>query len=146
MDFELNTSQKEIQKAARDFAKGEFDKELALEMSRNHEYPKKIWEKAADLGFVGIHFPEEYSGQGLGVLENIIVAEELCRGDSSIGSAVILASFASEIILRFGSDEMKEKLLPPVAEGKMLSAGAFTEPDHGSDITFMDTTAEKDKD
>ena len=52
MDFELTKSQKEIQKAARDFAKGEFDKELALELDRKHEYPEKIWQKAADLGFI----------------------------------------------------------------------------------------------
>jgi len=146
MDFELTKSQKEIQKAARDFAKGEFDKELALELDRKHEYPKKIWQKAADLGFIGVHFPEKYSGQGLGVLENILIAEEFCSRDSSIGAALILANFASECVLRFGSDELKEKFLPPVAEGKILSAGAFTEPDHGSDITFMDTTAEKDGD
>ncbi|MDF1592928.1 MAG: acyl-CoA dehydrogenase family protein [Desulfobacterales bacterium] len=141
MDFELSKSQKEIQKAARDFTRGEFDKELALELDRKHEFPKKIWQKAAELGFLGIHFPEKYSGQGLGVLENIIIADEFCRRDSTIGSAVILAGFASECILRFGSEELKEKFLPPVAEGRMLSAGAFTEPDHGSDITFMDTSA-----
>ena len=146
MDFELTKSQKEIQKAAREFAKGEFDKELALELDRKHEYPKKIWQKAADLGFIGVHFPEKYSGQGLGVLENILIAEEFCSRDSSIGAALILANFASECVLRFGSDGLKEKFLPPVAEGKILSAGAFTEPDHGSDITFMDTTAEKDGD
>ena len=146
MDFELTKSQKEIQKAARDFAKGEFDKELALELDRKHEYPEKIWKKAADLGFIGVHFPEKYSGQGLGVLENILIAEEFCSRDSSIGAALILANFASECVLRFGSDELKEKFLPPVAEGKILSAGAFTEPDHGSDITFMDTTADKDGD
>jgi len=146
MDFELTKSQKEIQKAARDFAKGEFDKEVALELDKKHEFPKKIWEKAADLGFVGIHFPEQYSGQGLGVLENIIIADEFCARDSSIGSAVILSSFASECVLRFGSKALKEKFLIPVVEGKMLSAGAFTEPDHGSDITAMNTTAEKDGD
>ena len=144
MDFELTKSQKKkIQKAARDFAKGEFDKDLALELDKKHEFPEKIWKKAADLGFLGIHFPEQYSGQGLGVLENILVAEEFCSKDSTIGSAVILAGFASECVLRFGSDALKEKFLPPVAEGKMLSAGAFTEPDHGSDITRMDTTAQK---
>jgi alkylation response protein AidB-like acyl-CoA dehydrogenase len=146
MDFDLTKSQKEIQKAAREFAKGEFDKELALELDSKHEYPIKIWKKAADLGFIGVHFPEKYSGQGLGVLENILIAEEFCSRDSSIGAALILANFASECVLRFGSDELKEKFLPPVAEGKILSAGAFTEPDHGSDITFMDTTAEKDGD
>ena len=146
MNFELTKPQKEIQKAARDFAKGEFDKDLALELDRKHEFPKKIWKKAADLGFIGIHFPEQYSGQGLGVLENILVAEEFCSRDSTIGSAVILSSFASECVLRFGSADLKEKFLPPVVEGKMLSAGAFTEPDHGSDITMMDTTALKNGD
>ena len=144
MDFELNKSQKEIQKAAREFAKGEFDKELALELDKKHEFPRDIWKKAADLGFIGIHFPEKYSGQGLGITENILVAEELCSKDSTIGSCVVLSSFASECILRFGSEELKSKYLPMVAEGKMLSAGAFTEPDHGSDITFMNTSAVKD--
>ncbi len=144
MEFELNKSQKEIQKAVKDFAKGEFDKELALELDRTHEFPHKIFEKAGDLGFIGVHFSEAYSGQGLGVLDNILVAEEFCRQDSGIGSAMALASFASECILRFGSDELKAKFLPQVAEGKMLSGGAFTEPDHGSDITCMNTTAHKD--
>ena len=144
MDFELNKSQKEIQKAAREFAKGEFDKELALELDKNHEFPRKIWKKAAELGFIGIHFPEKYCGQGLGIMENILVAEELCSKDSTIGSCVVLSSFASECILRFGSEELKSKYLPMVAEGKVLSAGAFTEPDHGSDITCMNTSAVKD--
>ena len=144
MDFELNKSQKEIQKAAREFAKGEFDKELALELDNKHEFPRDIWKKAADLGFIGIHFPEKYSGQGLGIMENILVAEELCSKDSTIGSCVVLSSFASECILRFGSEELKSEYLPRVAEGKDLSAGAFTEPDHGSDITFMNTSAVKE--
>ncbi len=146
MDFELNKTQKDIQKAVRDFTKGEFDKDLALELEKNHEFPKKIWQKAGEIGLIGVHFPEEYSGQGLGSLEDILVIEELCRGDSTIGSAVALSSFASELVLHYGTDEMKENFLPQVAEGKMLSAGAFTEPDHGSDITFMNTTAVKDGD
>jgi len=146
MDFELSKSQKDIQKAARDFAKGEFDKDLILEMDNNHEYPTKIWQKAGELGFIGMHYPEAYSGQDLGVMENILVAEELCRKDSTVGACIILSSFASECILRFGSEALKKKFLPPVAEGKMLSAGAFTEPGHGSDITLMDTTAVKQGD
>ena len=146
MDFELTKSQKEIQKAAREFARGEFDKELALELDRKHEFPTKIWKKACDLGFVGVHFPEAYSGQDLGVFENIIIADEFCARDSSIGAAVILSSFASECVLRFGSEELKEKFLPPVVEGQMLSAGAFTEPGHGSDITSLDTTALREGD
>jgi alkylation response protein AidB-like acyl-CoA dehydrogenase len=145
MDFELTKSQKEIQKAAREFARGEFDKELALEMDKKkHQFPTKIWKKACDLGFVGVHFPEEYSGQDLGVLENIIIADEFCARDSSIGSAIILSSFASECVLRFGSDELKQKFLPQVTEGQMLSGGAFTEPGRGPDITALDTTAVRD--
>jgi len=146
MEFELTKTQKQIQKAVRDFVKGEFDRDLALELDQSHEFPKKIWQKAGDLGLLGIHFPEAYSGQDFGSMEDILVIEELCRGDSSIGSAVALAGFASELILHYGSDEQKEKFLPPVAEGRMLSAGAFTEPAHGSDITFMDTTAVKEGD
>ena len=146
MDFELTKSQKEIQKAAKEFARGEFDKELALELDRTHEFPTKIWKKAADLGFIGVHYPEKYSGQDLGVLENIIIADVFCAQDSSIGSAIVLASFASECVLRFGSDELKEKFLPAVAEGEMLSAGSFTEPNRGSDITSLDTTAVRDGD
>jgi alkylation response protein AidB-like acyl-CoA dehydrogenase len=146
MEFELTRTQKEIQKAVRDFVKGEFDRDLAIELDQSHEFPNKIWQKAGDLGLLGIHFPEEYSGQGMGSMEDIIVIEELCRGDSTIGSAVALAGFASELLLHSGSDEMKKKYLPAVAEGRMLSAGAFTEAGHGSDITFMDTTAVKDGD
>ncbi|MBT8356394.1 MAG: acyl-CoA dehydrogenase family protein, partial [Deltaproteobacteria bacterium] len=146
MEFELNKTQKDIQKAVRDFVKGEFDKDLAIELAKNHEFPKKIWQKAGEIGLIGVHFPEKYMGQGLGSLEDILVIEELCRGDSSIGSAVALSSFASELIVHYGNDEMKEKFIPQVAEGKMLSAGAFTEPDHGSDITSLNTTAIKDGD
>jgi alkylation response protein AidB-like acyl-CoA dehydrogenase len=146
MDFELSKEQKGIQKAIREFVKGEFKSDVIAELDEKHEYPVDIWKKAADLGFIGIHFPEEYSGQGLGVLENVIVAEELCRGDSSVGACVILAGFASEIVMRCGNDEQKKEYLTKIAEGEYLSCGAFTEPDHGSDITRMNTTAVKDGD
>jgi alkylation response protein AidB-like acyl-CoA dehydrogenase len=79
-------------------------------------------------------------------LENVIIADEFCARDSSIGSAVILSAFASECVLRFGSEELKQKFLPPVAEGQMLSACAFTEPGRGQDITSLDTTAVHDGD
>ncbi|CAN2050044.1 Acyl-CoA dehydrogenase [Candidatus Magnetomoraceae bacterium gMMP-13] len=146
MDFKLNKEQQGIQKAVRDFVKGEFKKDVILELEEKHEYPVDIWKKACDLGLIGIHFPEEYSGQGLGGFENILVAEELCRGDSTVGACLILAGFASELLLHFGSEEQKAKWLPKVAEGEVLSCGAFTEPDHGSDITSMTTTAVKEGD
>ncbi|MGE0086569.1 MAG: acyl-CoA dehydrogenase family protein [Desulfococcaceae bacterium] len=144
MEFELSKEQKRIQQSVREFVKKEFKKELIEELEEKHEYPVDIWKKAAELGFIGIHFPEEYEGQGLGVTENILVAEELCRGDSSVGACLILADFASEIILHFGSPEQKKKWLPKVAMGQVLSCGAFTEPNHGSDITRMDTVAVKE--
>ncbi len=146
MDFELTTEQKDIKQAAREFAEGEFDKDVALELEKNHAFPEKIWKKACELGFVGIHFPEEYGGQGLGVLENVLIVEEFCRQDSGIGTALALCDFSSEIIMRHGTKEQKEHYLSAVASGKMISAGAFTEPNHGSDITLMDTTAVKKSD
>jgi len=143
MDFRLSKEQEAIQKAAREFAKGEFDKEVALEHERTHTFPRSIWKKACELGFVGVHFPEKYGGQDYGIFENALVVEEFCRQDSSIGIAVSLADFSSEIILRHGTEEQKEKYLLPLTRGEALSSGGFTEPDHGSDITFMDTNAAK---
>lgn len=146
MDFELTKEQKEIRKAVREFIKGEFKKDVIEELLENHLFPEKIWKKAGDLGFIGIHFPEEYSGQDMKVFENILVCEELCRGDSTIGLCIAIADFASEIILHFGSEAQKAEWLPKVAEAEVLSCGAFTEPDHGSDITTVETTAVKEGD
>ena len=146
MDFELTQEQKGIQEALRDFVRGEFKKEVIQELLDKHEFPVEIWKKAAELGFIGIHFPEKYAGQDLGLVENILVCEELCRGDSTIGVCLSLACFASEIVLRFGSEAQKAKWLPKVAKGEVLSCGAFTEPEHGSDITDLNTTAVRDGD
>ncbi|MGB5526330.1 MAG: acyl-CoA dehydrogenase family protein [Gemmatimonadota bacterium] len=146
MDFELSKEQKDIQKAARRFAKGEFDRELALELEEKHEFPTEIWKKAADEGFMGLHYPEEYGGSGYGVMENTLVVEEFCRRDSGIGAALMTADFASENVLRYGTHEQKERYLPPIAEGTAISAGAITEPEHGSDITSMATMAVRDAD
>ena len=143
MNFELSEEQRDIQRAAREFAQGEFDRDLALELEREHAFPKAIWKKACKLGFMGIHFPEEYGGQGLGVLENALVVEAFCRQDSGIGVALTLADFSSEVILRYGSEKQKQKYLPPIVRGEAISAGGYTEPDHGSDITQMSTTAIK---
>ncbi|MBW1666796.1 MAG: acyl-CoA dehydrogenase family protein [Deltaproteobacteria bacterium] len=143
MDFRLNKEQEGIRAAAREFAQGEFDKEIALEHEKTHTFPKSLWSKACSLGFLGIHFPEQYGGQEYGILENALVVEEFCRQDSSLGIAISLADFASEIILRFGTEDQKKKYLIPIAKGEAISSGGFTEPDHGSDITMMNTTAVK---
>ncbi|RLB07438.1 MAG: acyl-CoA dehydrogenase [Deltaproteobacteria bacterium] len=146
MDFELTEEQRDIKKAAKEFAEGEFDKELALELEREHKFPWDIWKKACELGFIGIHFPEEWGGGGYGIFENALVVEEFCRVDSGIGIALSLADFSSEIILRFGTQEQKKTFLIPITEGKAISSGGFTEPDHGSDITIMSTQAVRDRD
>jgi alkylation response protein AidB-like acyl-CoA dehydrogenase len=141
LDFELTQEQKEIQKASREFIQGEFDKEKILEWEQTHTFPKEIWKKACELGFIGIHFPKEYGGRGAGVFENILIVEEFCRGDSGVGVALSLADFSSEVVLRFGTTDQKKKYLIPITKGEFISAGAYTEPDHGSDITRMFTTA-----
>ncbi|MDY6965106.1 MAG: acyl-CoA dehydrogenase family protein [Halobacteriota archaeon] len=146
MNLEFTEEQKEIKRAASEFAAGEFDSDLALEFDKEEKFPFEIWKKACGLGFVGMHFPEEYGGSGLGILENAIVVEELCRRDSGLGTAIILSDFASDIILMRGSEEQKEKYLTPLTKGKAISSGGFTEPDHGSDITIMSTTATEDGD
>jgi alkylation response protein AidB-like acyl-CoA dehydrogenase len=144
MDFKLSYEQEAIQKAAGEFAKGEFDKEIALEHEKAHTFPYEIWKKACGLGFVGIHYPEEYGGQEYGVLENTLVVEAFCRQDSGLGIAISNADSSAEMILRHGSKEQKEKYLLRIAKGQAISSGAFTEPDHGSDITGLSTTAIKD--
>ena len=144
MDFSLNKEQEAIQAAAKEFAAGEFNKELALELEKTHSFPVEIWKKAGALGFIGIHFPEEYGGQGYGILENVLVVEELCRNDSGIGVCLSIADFASEIILRYGTEEQKKRYLIPITKGESLSSGGFTEPDHGSDITSLNTSAVKE--
>lgn len=146
MDFTLNREQEAIRAAAGEFATGEFDRELALELERNHAFPEDLWKKAAGLGLIGLHFPEEYGGQGYGIIENVLVVEELCRRDSGLGICITLSDFASEIILRHGTEEQKKSFLIPVTRGEAISSGGFTEPDHGSDITYVDTSAVKEGD
>ncbi len=144
MIFELTKEQTDIRKAAMEFADREFDKEIALDHELNHKWPFEIWRKACQLGFIGIHFPEEYGGQGYGVLENTLVVEEFCRRDSGLGSCLAFADFGGEMILRWGSEEQKRKYLPPLTRGEAICGAAFTEPDHGSDITWVSTSAVKE--
>lgn len=146
VNFELTKEQKDIQKAAREFIEGECDKEKILGWEKERAFPLEVWKKACDLGFIGIHFPEEYGGQGCGITDNILIVEEFCRKDSSVGIALSLADFSSEVVLRFGAGEQKKKYLVPVAGGQFISAGAYTEPDHGSDITSLSTRAVREGD
>jgi len=143
MVFELTSEQKDIQKAARDFANKEFDHELARDLEKKHEFPNELYKKAASLGFVAPYVNEEYGGQGLSILENTLIVEEFCRADSSIGLAIDLAALPCKFLYRFGDDEQNKKYLSKITSGEYGAAIALTEPDHGSDITEMNTVATK---
>lgn len=146
MIFEIDKSQIQIQRTVRDFVRGEFKQDVIRELVEHSIYPEKIWKKAAELGFIGIHFPERYAGQGLGVFENVLIAEELCRGDSSVGICLARAGHGTELLMRFGTATQKEAWLPKVAEAEVLSCSALTEPGLGNEITRSQTTARKEGD
>jgi len=144
MEFELTEEQIGIVNAVKEFCTKEFRPELALELDRKEEFPLKLYEHAAKLGFTSISFPEEYGGQGYGLLETCLVIEEMCRADSSLGAAISSGNFGSGFIIAYGTKEQKEKYLPPICKGEYISAAAFTEPNvSGSDITRIETTATK---
>jgi alkylation response protein AidB-like acyl-CoA dehydrogenase len=144
MEFKLTEEQLEIKKAAREFAEKEFTPELALEYDQKEEFPMTLYKKAAQLGFTGMRIPQEYGGQGYGVLEDCIVVEEFCRVDPGLGVAVSLGNLmVPDVLLKHGTEQQKEKYIPPLAKGEKIAAAAFTEPEHGSDITRMNTTAVK---
>jgi len=144
MDFKLTPEQQEIKKAVKEFAEKEFTPELALEYDQKEEFPMSLYKKAAQLGFMSMRIPEQYSGQGLGVLEDCIVVEELCRVDPGMGVALSLGNLMiPDVLLKHGNEEQKCKYIPPLAKGDKIAAAAFTEPEHGSDITRMDSTATK---
>ena len=147
MDFELSKEQGDIQKAAREFAEAEFDKDYMLDLELNHKFPSELLKKACELGFISIDFPEEYGGGGYGLVEKALVLEEFSRVGAGVGVSVGSCEFASKMILHSGSEEQKKKYLPEVCNGEALPfAGAFTEPDRGSDlVTFpLSTTAVKE--
>jgi alkylation response protein AidB-like acyl-CoA dehydrogenase len=144
MEFRLNDEQKEIVKAVREFCLKEFTPELALEFDQKEDFPMALYKKAAQLGFTSMRIPQEYDGQGYGVLEDCLVVEELCRADPGIGVAISLGNLMiPDVLLKHGNDEQKKKYIPPLARGEKLAAAAFTEPEHGSDITRMDSKAVK---
>lgn len=144
--LELSKSHLQIKKAVKDFLKGELKKETIDELVATNSFPDKIWKKATDLGFIGIHFPEAFSGQGLGLFENALIAEELCRGDSSVGFCLGHAGHGAELLLRYGSESQKTAWLPKVAEALVISSGAFSEPNLGNDFSESKTNAIKSDD
>ena len=143
--IQLTRAQKQVQKAARDFAKGEFDRETAREAEKIGRFPEDVFRRAAELGFVGIQLPEAYAGGGMGLLEAVLLAETLCAMDCSLGQAVCDAGHGAECIARFGDLTQRERYLPSILEGRSGVAVAFVEADHGIS-SLPATTASPDGD
>lgn len=145
MDFELTKEQKDIQKAASDFARGEFT-DVGRELDLNETFPADIVAKAKELGFVGLFVPEEYGGPGFGFLEHALVLEEFWRVDPGIGQQLTSVTFGAEELLLYGTEEQKKTFLPTLFEGNGLMGFAITEPDAGSDTASASTRAVQDGD
>jgi acyl-CoA dehydrogenase len=122
MDFQLTKEQKDIIQAAREFAEKEIS-QIAQEYDQKEEFPKELWKKACDLGFVGVYIDEAYGGPGLGFFEASLIMEQFWRVDPGCG-CVLLAAFGSELIQTYGTEEQKRKFIPPVPQGKAVISSA----------------------
>jgi alkylation response protein AidB-like acyl-CoA dehydrogenase len=143
MDFELTEELKMLKDMAYKFAVAEFTP-VSKECDDHEKYTPEIRKKAAQNGLVGAWVPEEYGGAGVGQLGNAIITEELSKVDMGIGLNVVAATFGSESIFQYGTEEQKKFYLPKVCSGELLSAGAFTEPNAGTDVAGYKTRAVKD--
>ena len=143
MDFELTEELKMLKDMAYKFAAAEFTP-VSKECDEHEKYTPEIRKKAAENGLVGAWIPEEYGGAGAGILGNSIITEELSKIDMGIGLNVVAATFGCESIFQYGSEEQKKAYLPMVCSGEKVSAGAFTEPNAGTDVAGYKTRAVKD--
>ncbi len=142
---ELTAEQKDIKMAAQEFAEKEF-RDIARELEAKEEFDDRIWKKTAENGFLAVFVPEEYGGQGLGHFEQCLILEEFSRVDLGIAHQIDSTFFGAQFILFKGTEEQKKKYLPPVCEGKWRIGMASTEPEAGSDVASIATTATKDGD
>ena len=141
MNFTFTDEQKQLRKSVREFAEGEIGPHVH-EWDEASHFPAEILPKLAEMGLLGVIFPEEYGGAGLGYIEYATVIEELARVDGSVGLFVAAHnSLCSNHIYKFGSEEQKKKYLVPLAQGKKLGAWSLTEPEAGSDAGGTRTTA-----
>ncbi|XVH31123.1 acyl-CoA dehydrogenase [Haloferacaceae archaeon DSL9] len=146
MDFALSAEQKQI----RDMVAGFVDDEIvpvADEIDKNDEFPADLVAEMADLGLMGMPFPEEYGGAGLDYHSYAIGLEEISRGSGGLGTVVAAhTSLAGNMLYEFGSETQKETYLTPLNEGTDIGAFALSEAGAGSDVPAMATTAERDGD
>ena len=143
MDFSLTEEQQQLRRTVRDFAKGEIAPHV-MEWDEASQFPSELIPKLAEMGFLGVLFPEKYGGAGLGYIEYVLVIEELSRVDGSIGIIVAAHnSLCTNHVYKFGSEEQKQKYVAPLAQGKKLGCWSLTEPEAGSDAGGARTVAVK---
>ena len=141
MDFQLSADQLAIQALARELADGEIAPNAA-EWDRDQRFPDELIPKLAELGLMGVCVPEEYGGAGADFLSYVLVLEELSRADAGVGVTVAVHTSATTLpLLAFGTDEQRERFVPPLARGEHLGAFALTEPGSGSDAGSLRTSA-----
>ena len=144
MDFSFTDEQNQLRRSIREFAEGEIAPHV-MEWDEVSKFPLEIMPKLAEMGLLGVIFPEQYGGAGLGYVEYVIAIEELSRIDGSIGIIVAAHnSLCSNHIFKFGTEEQKKKYLTPLAQGKKIGAWSLTEPEAGSDAGGTRTTAKRD--
>lgn len=144
--FSLSEEHKMIQSAARDFAQNAIGP-IAAQFDESGEFPYETIKKMGEMGFMGIEVPEQYGGAGLDTLAYVLALEEICKVDAAHG--VIMSvnnSLFCHGILKFGTEEQKQKFLKPVASGKAVGAYSLTEPMSGSDAGTMRSRAIRDGD
>lgn len=144
MDFDLTPEHQEIRKLAHDFA----DREIApgaRERDRNETFPKDVLAKMAPIGFLGGPVPEKYGGMGVDMISHALITEEIGRADSSVRTTLsVQISLVEMTILKFGTEEQKQKFLPALCRGEVIGCFGLTEPEVGSDATKLRTTAKRD--
>ena len=144
MDFTFTDEQQALRRSVREFAEGEIRPHV-MEWDEASHFPLEILPNLAEMGLLGVIFPEEYGGAGLGYIEYVITIEELSRVDGSVGIIVAAHnSLCSNHIYKFGTPEQKKKYLAPLASGKHIGAWSLTEPNAGSDAGGTRTTARRD--
>ncbi len=144
MDFTFTDEQQQLRRTVRAFAEGEVAPHV-MEWDEASHFPLEIMPKLGEMGLLGIIFPEQYGGAGLGYIEYAIAIEELARVDGSVGIIVAAHnSLCSNHIFKFGTEAQKQKYLTPLAQGRKIGAWSLTEPEAGSDAGGTRTTATLD--
>ena len=140
MDFTETAEQLALRAAVADLGR-EFGPGYWLAKARKHEVTTELWEKAAELGFIGVNTPEQYGGGGAGITELAIVCEELAAAGAPLLLLVVSPAICATIIAQSGTEEQKQRWLPGMADGSIKMAFAITEPDAGSNSHRISTTA-----